>query len=205
VSGAPIVGDPREGLGRGVDFESVAEGPAGPTPGRAHTKRVHPSRHIAGHSLCHVIEDARGRKRRAGCTRSGHAPPDSYVWSGRVSQEVSSICRLCGLASTYPASDWSIVVLRAIMDISAPANRGRSCPSPDATGDRQSLIVRIGICASECRHHRRRCDDLPALCSFKTRSCCASLAAIGRPTGCTLAMLALNRRTSLLCRVTSAL
>src|ERR1700730_16590614 len=32
----------------------------------------------------------------------------------------SSICRLCGLASMYPASDWS-VVLRATMDISAHA------------------------------------------------------------------------------------
>jgi hypothetical protein len=138
VSGAPIVGDPREGLGRGVDFESVAEGPAGPTPGRAHTKRVHPSRHIAGHSLCHVIEDARGRKRRAGCTRSGHAPPDSYVWSGRVSQEVSSICRLCGLASTYPASDWSIVVLRAIMDISAPAFSLAARPRTDHLGHQGS-------------------------------------------------------------------
>src|SRR5215470_3913086 len=46
---------------------------------------------------------------------------DPYVWSGRASQEVSSIWRLCGLASMYPASDWSGFVLRAIMDISARA------------------------------------------------------------------------------------
>ena len=32
---------------------------------------------------------------------------DPLVWSGRASQEVSSIWRLCGLASMYPASDWS--------------------------------------------------------------------------------------------------
>src|SRR5215467_6380890 len=32
---------------------------------------------------------------------------DPDVWSGRASQEVSSICWLCGLASMYPASDWS--------------------------------------------------------------------------------------------------
>jgi hypothetical protein len=46
---------------------------------------------------------------------------DPNVWSGRASQEVSWIWRLCGLASMYPASDWSAVVLRAIMDISARA------------------------------------------------------------------------------------
>jgi hypothetical protein len=34
---------------------------------------------------------------------------DPHVWSGRASQEVSSICRLCGLASMYPASDWSVL------------------------------------------------------------------------------------------------
>ena len=34
---------------------------------------------------------------------------DPFVWSGRASQEVSSIWRLCGLASMYPASDWSVL------------------------------------------------------------------------------------------------
>jgi hypothetical protein len=33
----------------------------------------------------------------------------------------SSICRRCGLASMYPASAWSGVMLRAIMDVSAHA------------------------------------------------------------------------------------
>jgi hypothetical protein len=33
---------------------------------------------------------------------------DPNVWSGRASQEVSSNCRFCGLASMYPASDWSV-------------------------------------------------------------------------------------------------
>src|SRR5713226_2045792 len=33
----------------------------------------------------------------------------------------SSIWRICGLASMYPASDWSAFVLPAIMDISARA------------------------------------------------------------------------------------
>jgi hypothetical protein len=42
------------------------------------------------------------------------------VWSGRASQEVSSLWQLCGLASMYPASDLERVVLRAIIDISAP-------------------------------------------------------------------------------------
>ena len=32
---------------------------------------------------------------------------DPDVWSGRASQEVSSMWQLCGLASMYPASDWS--------------------------------------------------------------------------------------------------
>src|SRR5215475_3555145 len=31
------------------------------------------------------------------------------VWSGRAPQEVSPIWRLCGLASMYPASDWSVL------------------------------------------------------------------------------------------------
>ena len=35
------------------------------------------------------------------------AVSDPHVWSGRASQEVSSIWGLCGLASMYPASDWS--------------------------------------------------------------------------------------------------
>jgi hypothetical protein len=30
------------------------------------------------------------------------------VWSGRASQRFSSSCRLCGLASMYPASVWSV-------------------------------------------------------------------------------------------------
>jgi hypothetical protein len=38
-----------------------------------------------------------------------HESVDPIVWSGRASQEVSSICRLCGLASMYPASDWSVL------------------------------------------------------------------------------------------------
>src|SRR5215470_17836793 len=37
---------------------------------------------------------------------------DPHVWSGRASQEVSSIWRLCGLAAMYPASDWSVFVFR---------------------------------------------------------------------------------------------
>jgi hypothetical protein len=47
------------------------------------------------------------------------ADSDPNVWSGRASQEGSSSW-LRGLASMYPASDWSSL-LRAIMDISAPA------------------------------------------------------------------------------------
>jgi hypothetical protein len=45
---------------------------------------------------------------------------DPNVWSGRASQEFPAIW-LCGLASMYPASDWSGSLLRAIMDISAQA------------------------------------------------------------------------------------
>src|SRR5215470_1358036 len=58
------------------------------------------------------------------------AASDPNVWSGRASQEVSSICQLCGLASMYPASDWS-GLLRAIMDISA---RAFSLPDRPQTG-----------------------------------------------------------------------
>jgi hypothetical protein len=46
-------------------------------------------------------------------------PMTQNVWSGRASQEGSSSW-LSGLASMYPASDWSSL-LRAIMDISARA------------------------------------------------------------------------------------
>ena len=45
---------------------------------------------------------------------------DPDVWSGRASQENFVELVVSGLASMYPASDWS-VVLRANMDISAPA------------------------------------------------------------------------------------
>lgn len=45
---------------------------------------------------------------------------DPNVWSGRASQEVFVELVVSGLASMYPAFDWS-VVLRAIMDISARA------------------------------------------------------------------------------------
>src|SRR5439155_16113804 len=43
----------------------------------------------------------------------------------------SSIWRICGLASMYPASDWSALVLPAIMDISA---RAISLPDRPRTG-----------------------------------------------------------------------
>jgi hypothetical protein len=45
---------------------------------------------------------------------------DPNVWSGRASQEDFDELAVSGLASMYPAFDWS-VALRAIMDISAPA------------------------------------------------------------------------------------
>ena len=45
---------------------------------------------------------------------------DPDVWSGRASQEAFVELAVSGLASMYPAFDWS-AVLRAIMDISARA------------------------------------------------------------------------------------
>jgi hypothetical protein len=48
------------------------------------------------------------------------SPFDPNVWSGRASQEVFVELAVSGPASMYPAFDWS-VVLRATMDISAPA------------------------------------------------------------------------------------
>jgi hypothetical protein len=45
---------------------------------------------------------------------------DPHVWSGRAWQEDFEELVVSGLASMYPAFDWS-VVLRAIMDISAHA------------------------------------------------------------------------------------
>src|SRR5262249_53390204 len=51
------------------------------------------------------LESEVGRTRRGHRENGAHDP---NVWSGRASQEVSSICRLCGLASMYPASDWSV-------------------------------------------------------------------------------------------------
>ena len=45
---------------------------------------------------------------------------DPNVWSGRALQEDFAELAVSGLASMYPAFDWS-VVLRAIMDISARA------------------------------------------------------------------------------------
>ena len=52
--------------------------------------------------------------------RNGLSAFDPYVWSGRASQEVFVDLAVSGLASMYPASDWS-ALLRAIMDISARA------------------------------------------------------------------------------------
>ncbi len=46
-------------------------------------------------------------------------------------KRISSIWRMCGLASMYPASDWSAFVLPAIMDISA---RAISLPDRPRTG-----------------------------------------------------------------------
>jgi hypothetical protein len=37
---------------------------------------------------------------------------DPNVWSGRALQEVSPIWLMCGLASMYPASDWSVLCSR---------------------------------------------------------------------------------------------
>ena len=45
---------------------------------------------------------------------------DPYVWSGRTSQVDFAELAVSGLASMYPAFDWSVMLL-AIMDISAPA------------------------------------------------------------------------------------
>jgi hypothetical protein len=64
--------------------------------------------------------------------------PDPNVWSGRASQEVSSIWRLCGLASMYPASNWSVFVLRAIMDISERAFSSPDRPRMGQTGHQGS-------------------------------------------------------------------
>src|SRR5215475_9964198 len=50
-------------------------------------------------------------------TEHATAARDPIVWSGRASQEVFIDLSACGLASMYPASDWSVVLLRAIMDI----------------------------------------------------------------------------------------
>src|SRR5436190_3312167 len=57
---------------------------------------------------------------RSGRTITAQARVRPDVWSGRASQEVFVELAVSGLASMYPAFDWS-VVLRAIMDISAPA------------------------------------------------------------------------------------
>ena len=46
---------------------------------------------------------------------------DPYVWSGRASQEVLVELVASGLASMYPAFDWSFDVLLAIMENSAHA------------------------------------------------------------------------------------
>ena len=45
----------------------------------------------------------------------------TYVWSGRASQVDFAELAVSGLASMYPAFDWSVVLL-AIMDISARAS-----------------------------------------------------------------------------------
>jgi len=50
----------------------------------------------------------------------GSVENDPDVWSGRASQEVFVELAVSGLASMYPAFDWSVMLL-AIMDISARA------------------------------------------------------------------------------------
>ena len=57
------------------------------------------------------------KKALANSEPSTHGPS---VWSGRASQGKFVDLAVSGLASMYPAFDWS-VSLRAIMDISAPA------------------------------------------------------------------------------------
>ena len=53
-------------------------------------------------------------------------------------KRISSFCRHCGLASMYPASDWSSFVLRAIMDISAHAVSLADRPRTGQTGHQGS-------------------------------------------------------------------
>ena len=58
---------------------------------------------------------------------------DPNVWSGRALQEDFDELVVSGLASMYPAFDWRLV-LRAIMDISAPATSLPERSRPDHLG-----------------------------------------------------------------------
>ena len=75
--------------------------------------------HDAADMQCKASEDRYWWISRRTTDTSATAEFDPDVWSGRASQEGSSSW-LSGLASMYPASDWSSM-LRAIMDISARA------------------------------------------------------------------------------------
>jgi hypothetical protein len=66
-------------------------------------------------------QDPVGMPRRTLSRHRRRTDSDPNVWSGRASQEVLPIWRMCGLASMYPASDLERIWLRAIMDISARA------------------------------------------------------------------------------------
>src|SRR6266568_6254386 len=69
------------------------------------------------------------RKQEAELTRDKSHDP---MYGPAVRRKrISSIWRMCGLASMYPASDWSAFVLPAIMDISA---RAISLPDRPRTG-----------------------------------------------------------------------
>ncbi len=88
---------------------------------------------------------------------------DPFVWSGRAKQEDFDELAVSGLASMYPTFDWS-VVLRAIMDINAPAF---------SLADRP----RLGQVGHQYSHAQRR-PNLHLLSSLAgeraTRECCAA-------------------------------
>jgi len=85
---------------------------------------------------------------------------DPNVWSGRALQESSSSC-LCGLASMYPAFDWSLLL--AIMDISALASSLADRPQLGHSGHQCSQAPgrpNLHLISSSRRPRRARRIDL---------------------------------------------
>ena len=115
---------------------------------------------------CRLLRASSTGRRNSGQTSARtlnrYAAIDPTVWSGRASQVDFAELAVSGLASMYPAFDWSVVLL-AIMDISARASSLCDRPRPGKLGHQCSHAPgrpNLHFVSSSRRPRRVKCIDL---------------------------------------------